>query len=145
MAGTRHFGTGATRNDDTSKHDYEGFLSPLVVQRFGAYMTKHRTQPDGLVRASDNWQLGIPLEAYMKSAWRHLLDWWLHHRGLGDQAGEEIEESICALIFNAQGYLHERLKARLAAHREVRARVTLAVAAKAEQAALSHPRPSLPE
>lgn len=104
----REFKTGATRNDDTNKIDYEGFLSPLVLERFGEYMNKHRIQADGELRASDNWQKGIPMDAYMKSGFRHFFDWWKEHRGL--QSTEGLEEAICALIFNAQGYLHETLK-----------------------------------
>lgn len=104
----RQFKTGATRNDDSEKYDYEGFLSPLVIERFAKYMHKHRLQSDGKLRDSDNWQKGIPQDAYMKSGWRHFFSWWKGHRKL--KADEDIEESICALIFNAQGYLHEHLK-----------------------------------
>ena len=28
----RKFETGATRNDDSNKYDYEGFLSPLILK-----------------------------------------------------------------------------------------------------------------
>ena len=116
----RVFKTGATRNEDKTKPDYEGFLSPLVIERFGQYMNKHRHQADGTMRDSDNWQRGIPFDAYMKSGWRHFFDWWKFHRGLKPTnapgvvqdftPGEELEESICALLFNASGYLHEKLK-----------------------------------
>lgn len=104
----RYFKTGATRDTDEGKYDYEGFLHPLVIQRFAEYMNKHRTQADGKLRDSDNWQKGIPQEAYMKSAWRHFMDWWLEHRGLKSREG--AEEAICAVIFNAQGYLLELLR-----------------------------------
>jgi hypothetical protein len=107
MAEMREFETGATRNVDTSKLDYEGFLSPLVLERYAAYMHKHRRQADGELRASDNWQKGIPREAYMKSGLRHCLDWWKEHRKLATADG--LEEALCALIFNAMGYLHEVL------------------------------------
>ena len=107
---TRQFETGATRDTDEGKFDYEGFLSPLVVERFGAYMHKHRHQSDGTLRDSDNWQRGIPLTAYIKSSWRHFLSWWKHHRGY---PSEEIEDTLCAVIFNASGYLHEILRAKL--------------------------------
>lgn len=103
----RKFLTGATRDNDDTKNDYEGFLSPIVIERFGNYMTKHRYQADGKVRYSDNWQKGIPKDAYMKSMWRHFLSLWKVHRGYKD---EDIEDSLCAIIFNAQGYLHEHLK-----------------------------------
>lgn len=104
----RKFETGATRNVDTNKFDYEGFLSPLVLQEFGAYMHRHRQQADGSSRESDNWQKGIPLDAYIKSGWRHFFDWWLWHRG--NRGNESLKEALCALLFNVQGYLHEILK-----------------------------------
>src|SRR5512132_3114680 len=110
----RQFESGATRNTDDNKHDYEGFLSYPVIRRFGQYMHEHRIQADGQVRDSDNWQKGIPQDAYMKSAWRHFLDWWGLHRGEKvydfEQAEVDIEDALCAIIFNAQGYLHEILK-----------------------------------
>lgn len=118
----RKFETGATRDTDDGKFDFEGFLSPLVLERFGAYMHKHRKQADGSLRDSDNWQKGIPLIAYMKSGFRHFFDWWRCHRGLKPSSppgkvhdftpGEELEETLCALLFNVQGYLHEVLKAK---------------------------------
>lgn len=103
----RRFDTGATRDDDADKFDLEGFLSPLVLQRFAQYMHKHRRQVDGSMRASDNWQHGMPLDAYMKSGHRHFMDWWLLHRG--QQGREGIEDTLCALLFNLQGYLFEIL------------------------------------
>jgi len=111
----REFKTGATRDDDTTKSDYEGFLSPLVIERYGIYMTKHRIQSDGSLRASDNWQFGIPKDVYIKSMWRHFLDVWAIHRGykrFDKQRNEEItiDEAICALLFNVMGYLYEVLK-----------------------------------
>ncbi len=71
----RRFGSGATRDKDAGKYDYEAFLSPLVLEAYGAYMDLNRTLPDGTTRPGDNWQLGIPRDAYMKSGWRHLFDW----------------------------------------------------------------------
>lgn len=103
----REFETGATRDEDTNKNDYEGFLSPLVIERFGDYMHQHRIQADGEMRASDNWQRGIPRDAYMKSMWRHFLELWKAHRGC---PAEDIEESLCAMMFNVMGYLFERLQ-----------------------------------
>jgi hypothetical protein len=103
----RCFETGATRDTDYGKLDYEGFLSPLVLERFAQYMDSHRKMADGSLRDSDNWQKGIPQDAYMKSAWRHFMDVWKAHRGVGET---DIEEALCALLFNVQGYLHEHLK-----------------------------------
>ena len=111
----REFTTGATRNVDTGKNDYEGFLSAPVVEAFGNYMTSHRKQADGKLRDSDNWQKGIPKDAYIKSLWRHFLDAWFLHRGykrIDKQTGEELtmKEVLCAILFNVQGYLYEILK-----------------------------------
>lgn len=112
----RQFDTGATRDEDLTKIDYEGFLSPLTLRRYAEYLHEHRVQADGNLRASDNWQNGMPLEVYMKSGWRHFMDWWYHHRHWGtediDQWDKDIEDAICALIFNASGYLHELIKER---------------------------------
>ena len=110
----RHFDSGATRDTDENKYDFEGFLSPLVVSEFAKYMHKHRLQSDGSLRSSDNWQKGIPLDAYMKSGWRHFMDWWVLHRGHKAVRPEtddnpNLVETLCGLLFNIQGYLHETL------------------------------------
>ncbi len=105
----RKFETGATRDEDKTKNDYEGFLSPLVIQAFGDYMTVHRKQADGELRESDNWQKGIPQPVYMKSLWRHFLDLWSLHRGI-KRGGVTVTEACCAILFNTMGYLHEELK-----------------------------------
>jgi len=112
----RTFNSGATRDSDEMKLDYDGFLSPLVLRRYAEYLNKHRVQADGKLRDSDNWQKGIPLKVYMKSLWRHFMDIWTFHRGIwktgtpGSSTREKREEAICAVIFNASGYLHELLK-----------------------------------
>lgn len=104
----RVFKTGATRDSDESKFDYEGFLSPAVLERYAAYLHKHRIQSDGNVRSSDNWQLGISKDVYMKSLFRHFMDMWKEHRGLPSRDGRQ--DAICGLLFNAMGYLFEDLK-----------------------------------
>lgn len=117
-AGVRKFETGATRDVDTNKYDYEAFLSPLVLERYAAYMHKNRFQKDGTMRDGDNWQKGIPTTAYMKSGWRHFFAWWRSHRitlGINvpnDAFWDRMEEELCALLFNVMGYLHELRKAR---------------------------------
>src|SRR5271157_1815692 len=77
----RTFDTGATRSAEADKLDYDGFLSPLVLERYAQYLNKHRVQADGKLRDSDNWQKGMPKSAYMKSAWRHFISLWKFHRG----------------------------------------------------------------
>lgn len=104
----RTFDTGATRDTDHGKYDYEGFLSPPVLERYAEFMHGHRTLPDGSTRDSDNWQQGIPFGVYMKSMWRHFFDVWAWNRGYKIQ--DHIEIALCALLFNVMGYLHELLK-----------------------------------
>jgi hypothetical protein len=106
----REFETGATRSNVEGKLQYEGYLSPLVLQRFGQYMLEHQTQEDGKMRAADNWQKGMTLESYMDSMWRHFMDVWLDHRGYPDLVNEDLEDALCALMFNVMGYLKETLE-----------------------------------
>ena len=104
----RTFDTGASRDTEEDKLDYEGFESPVVLQRFAEYMHQHRKMKDGSFRDSDNWQNGIPIDAYMKSLLRHIMDLWLIHRGY--EGREDVEEALCGILFNAKGYLYEVLK-----------------------------------
>lgn len=101
----RKFDTGATRNNDIGKLDFEGFLSPLVLERYAEYMNKNRLQSDGTYRDSDNWQLGIPVAHYMKSLWRHFLVVWKGYRN-----GMINEDDVCGVIFNSMGILFELIK-----------------------------------
>ena len=111
----REFDTGATRDDDKNKYDYDGFLSPLVLNRYAEYMHKHRIQADGELRDSDNWQNGIPIIQYMKSKWRHFMETWRLHRlavknDPPTDYSVELTESLCAELFNTMGMLHEIMK-----------------------------------
>jgi len=109
----RKFESGATRDSDEGKLDYEGFISPMVLRRYALYMHRHRKQADGEVRDSDNWQKGIPKEQYMKSLIRHTVDlWWEYRMGWGEEVSQRIDELCCAVMFNVMGYLHERLAGR---------------------------------
>lgn len=120
--GIRTFDTGANRNADTGKPDYDGFLSVPVLRRYGAYMHEHRHLEDGTLRDADNWQKGIPVDVYRKSMLRHVFDVWELGRqtpdntevmgAVVDSAGSlvDMESALCAVIFNAMGLLHETLK-----------------------------------
>ena len=110
----RTFESGATRHTDEDKFDYEGFLSPHAIRRYGEYMHSHRQQANGEISASDNWQAGIPDDQYMKSLLRHTLDAHGVHRGLpafDTKDGSEVamEDLLCAIVFNASGLLREIL------------------------------------
>ena len=109
----RSFDTGATRSSDAGRYDPEAFLAPICLERFSEYMQANRVQPDGSVRSGDNWQKGIPREAYMKGMTRHFMHLWTRHRGYAVQdpaAAADMEADLCALWFNVQGMLFELLK-----------------------------------
>lgn len=113
----RNFDTGATRDSEDGKVDFDGFLSPIALKRYADYLNSHRKQADGKMRDSDNWQRGIPKSVYMKSDFRHFIDLWAIHRGyevFDPKDGHKItiEEALCAVLFNTFGYLHEELKSK---------------------------------
>lgn len=104
----RTFESGATRDQDTDKPDYAGFMSAEAMKAFGAYMHAHRRMSDGSYRDSSNWKKGIPHEAYLSSAFRHFHAVWLAH-----ERGEKAEmKDLCGLFFNVQGMLHEAAKSK---------------------------------
>lgn len=107
----RKFEGGATRDIDDHKPEFGGYLSPIVLRRFGAYMLKHQNTAAGR-RGSDNWKAGMPRRVYLESLLRHTMDVW---EGVTDDhigVKPDIEEALCAVIFNAQGLLREILKNR---------------------------------
>lgn len=122
----RTFSTGATRDTEEGKLDYEGFLSPEVLERYAQYMHEHRLQKDGSLRESDNWQAGMPLAVYMKSLLRHTFELWRCHRrwllvrSLAPEVrlkpspnadGPKAEmDAACAILFNTMGYMLQRLR-----------------------------------
>lgn len=117
MGRARRFDTGATRDTDEGKYDFEGFLSPRVLWAFAEHMHQNRQQSDGALRDSDNWQKGIPRAQYMKSLIRHVMDLWMIYRGhrvIRPEDGHEvsIDETLGAIFFNLQGFWHELLKER---------------------------------
>ena len=113
----RQFDTGAYRDTDDTKLDFEACFSPIVLERYAQYIASKRKVPtfkDNGVRPDDNWQMGIPKESYMKSRLRHIVASWKLHRGFDvyDEKGNKIDliESLCAEMFNLQGHLFELLK-----------------------------------
>lgn len=99
------FPGGAVRENAAEKIDLEGFLSPLVLDAYAQYMHFNRTNVDGSLRDSDNWQKGMPYKVYMKSLWRHFFDLWKEHRLYPSKEG--IVWACCGVMFNVMGYLHE--------------------------------------
>lgn len=116
-AAMQSFTTGANRSDDSKKPDYEGFFSPLVLEAYAEYMQEHRITDTGAMRASDNWQLGMPFHKYMKSLFRHFIQLWQLHRGYtpkpesrgGKVVPVTVRSAMAGVLFNTMGYFHEYL------------------------------------
>lgn len=107
----RTYDTGATRDTSEGKTEPWRFTSALVEQRFSEYMHKHRRQSDGNLREADNWKKGISIRDYYDSLSRHVQDLRLIFEGYPEKARErDLEEVLCAVLFNVQGLLHEVIK-----------------------------------
>jgi hypothetical protein len=107
---TRLFETGATRDSDDGKLDFEGFLDPGVLESFAKYMHECRLRnipPGDTIRSSDNWKKGIPQAQYMKSLIRHVMEAWKLWRN-----GVVTLDVFNAILFNVQGMMFEELKKR---------------------------------
>lgn len=104
------FSTGATRSTETD-FDPSGFLSPAVIAGFCQYMEKHRRQADGGLRASDNWQKGMPTSRAWRSLTRHFLDAWLLSRGYSPKSADckSVEDALHGVLFNVQVILKNRI------------------------------------
>jgi|SRR5215469_2820745 len=98
----RRFASGAARDTTEGKLDFDGSLSPYALEVYVDYLRRHNSD---VHRHEDNWKKGMPLSAFMKSAWRHLHAWWRSH-----YARHPDTDAICGVLFNAFGYLHECVK-----------------------------------
>lgn len=109
----RTFASGANRNSDEGKLDYEGFEHSLVRKRFAEYMNSHRRLEDGTLRASNNWTKGMPRCQYLKSLSRHFMDVLLILQGFPSEATEpDLVQALCACKFNTDGLLLEAILGR---------------------------------
>ena len=117
----RYFPSGATRDDSIEKLEYARFMSPIVIKRYAEYMNLHRKQPDGNLREPDNWMnlFGDKHEdVCLDSLWRHLMDAWLINKGFKNEAREDLESALCAIMFNTQAWLFKILKEKLIENKE---------------------------
>jgi hypothetical protein len=104
------FEKGATRTVCDDKLSYVKALSPIVLRRYVQYLANHRKQVDGTMREFDNWKRGIPVERYLDGLGRHFMTLWLVMDGFeiyDDLGQKDIEDVLCAIIFNSMGMLHE--------------------------------------
>lgn len=105
--------TGCIRNSSQGKVNYQGALSPLVLEAYGKYIQKHALLPDGTIRDNKNWQklFGTPEEhrqICIESMWRHFLDVLMEHDGYNSRDG--LDEALGGLFFNLSAYWFSILK-----------------------------------
>jgi hypothetical protein len=110
----RAFESGAIRDSEEGKLDFEAALSPQVLWEFAVYMEKHCHLPDGTTRSADNWQAGFPNDVLMKSLLRHVMDLWMLHRGLCPVRPEDgkvvtWDDALGAAMFGIQAMWFNRL------------------------------------
>lgn len=103
----REFPTGATRDTLTDKLNYKGFRSPHADRAYAEYMHGHRSQPNGEMREADNWKKGMPIDVYAESLLRHIAELHYLYETSNDYA--KTKEKLCAVLFNANGWLHTLL------------------------------------
>src|SRR5690242_16168813 len=112
----RVFETGADRSSDAGKPHPNRAWSILVLRRFAKYMYDHNVLAQ-TSRREDQWQLGFPQDSFVESGYRHFDAWQGLHRGIPttDEKGNKVdlEEALCGLLFNVQGYLHQLLLEKL--------------------------------
>ncbi len=102
----RKFPTGATRDNNDDKLDYQGFTSPHVKRAYAEYMHMHRDTANGK-RESDNWKKGIPLDVYVEAFFRHVEELQYIYETSNDY--NQVKDKLCAVKFNTNGWLHTLL------------------------------------
>lgn len=97
------------RDSKAGKPHYTRILSPLSMMAYGEYMLRHSIMKDGTTRSPDNWKKGMDRADYIDSMVGHAIKAWFAQE-IPNWEGDSMKESLCAVMFNAQGRLHELLK-----------------------------------
>ena len=112
MSEMQTYHSGASRSDATNKLSYLRGLSVQVLTRYMEYLQANRALPDGSLRDFDNWKKGQPAARYKDSLYRHTHDAIRKSIGLSVPEDASLEDLLCAVIFNASGWLFELLVAK---------------------------------
>jgi hypothetical protein len=103
----REFESGACRDSDDGKLDFDGFVSLEALVAFAKYMDRHRAMRDGSTRSSSNWKKGMPESEVLKSLWRHFIDVAQHVHAGPPADSVDYTDALCAMLFNVQILLHQ--------------------------------------
>lgn len=104
----RTYETGAYRDTAEGKYVYNGFLDPVVLREYAAYMHANRLQSDGALRDADNWKKGMPVADVFESFMRHVWDIWLELEGEDSRDG--LFDALGGAFFNLQALWRELLR-----------------------------------
>jgi len=91
VTGTRVFDSGAHRDPNETKGRYD-LLSPLFMRRLAIH-----TQKGGVARGDRNWEAGMPMDAVLDSAIRHLYAFL---------EGDRTEDHLAAAAWNVMNLIH---------------------------------------
>lgn len=91
VTGERTFDSGAQRDPNVDKGRYD-LLSPLFLRRLAVH-----TQKGGKVRGDRNWETGMPMDAVLDSAIRHLYNYL---------EGDRSEDHLAAAAWNVMNLIH---------------------------------------
>ena len=115
MKKIRNFPSGANRDTNEGKIEYARHLSPKALKAFCEYMDNHRKLPNGELRDPDNWKKGFPIQSFVDSGFRHMMEVWLLHeksktKKLTKEESKNLKDALCGIWFNCMGFLHEEVK-----------------------------------
>lgn len=96
----RNFDTGAIRDTEDNKEDYNETISWTAFKRYAQYMTGKKKK-----YGAGNFKKGIPIESYERSLLRHVQKYM--ENKYEDGIVERDEDHIAAIVFNAFGIMHE--------------------------------------
>jgi hypothetical protein len=91
VTGERLFGSGAKRDPNSNKGRYD-LLSPIFIRRLAVH-----TQKGGKVRGDRNWEAGMPMDAVLDSAIRHMFNYL---------EGDRSEDHLAAAAWNVMNLIH---------------------------------------
>ena len=93
--------SGATRDSEEGKLDYQGALSIEVLDSFVQYMDRHREMSPGSFRGMGNWKQGMPWARLMRSLTRHHFAVWRND-------GQKLDD-LHAVLFNTMALIYQQL------------------------------------
>lgn len=94
-----HFESGAIRDSQEGKEEYQEAISDLTLRRYALYMLSQAKK-----YGKGNWKKGISSESYSNSLDRHLNKYRIKKNwGIDIEPGVD---HLSAALFNLQGLIH---------------------------------------